>query len=190
VYALSPLTEKHSLGRGAGVTWHDEHTATGAFFMSTRFRQQNTQELGAFIREQITPSFSIQGSFLRKTGGERATNTAAPPQNILTLESHYRRSKMLELELEAGGSRSDSGVVDFAWRAEAHGELPGKVHYALEHTHAGPNFHGYYSDSDTTYASLTKEFTPKFRVHASANFYAGNLALNDLRSTVVNREQS
>ena len=81
-------------------------------------------------------------------------------------------------------------MTDGAWRAEAHGELPGQLHYALEHAHAGPNFHGYYSDTDTTYATVTKKLTPKFRVHASLNHYAGNLALNDVRSTVVNRESS
>jgi hypothetical protein len=189
VFSLSPLTEKHSLGRGAGVTWHDGKTTAGAFMMSTRYRQQNALELGAFVREQLTPELSVQGNVFRKTGAVPGA-TAALPQDIATLETHYRRAKLIDADLEAGFSRSADGVVDFAWRAEAHGQLPGKVTYALEHAHAGPNFHGYYSDSDTTYASVAQAITPRFRVHASASFAAGNLALNDVRSSVVNREQS
>ena len=189
IYALSPLTEKQSLGRGAGVTWHDDRTTVGGFYMSSRFRQQNRDEFGAFIRQDLTPSWTLQGNFLRKTGSD-PMEASAFPQNIVSLESRYRLRKLLDLRLEAAVSRSDDGVTDGAWRAEAHGELPGQFHYALEHAHAGPNFHGYYSDTDTTYATVTKKLTPKFRVHASLNHYAGNLALNDVRSTVVNRESS
>jgi hypothetical protein len=189
VYALSPLTEKHSLGRGAAVTWHDGTTAAGAFFMSTRYRQHNAQEFGAFVREQITPELAVQGNVLRKSGAVPGRDSALP-QNIFTLELRYHRGKMLDLDLEGGFSRSDRGEIDYAYRAAARGELPGKLNYAFEHAHAGPRFHGYYSNTDTTYASVTKVITPKFRVHGSANLYRGNLALNDIRSSVVNREHS
>ncbi len=189
VYALSPLTEQHTLGRGAGATWHDGGTTAGAFMMSTRYLQQNEEEFGAFVRRQLTPELALQGNIFRKTGAVPGA-VSALPQNIATLESHYRVAKKLDLDLEAGFSRSDRGEVDYAYRAEAHGELPGKLNYALEYAHAGPEFHGYYSNTDTTYASVTKVITPKFRVHASANFYGGNLALNDVRSSVVNREHS
>jgi hypothetical protein len=189
VYSLSPLTEKRSLGRGAGVTWHEGRTTAGGFYMSTRYRRQNSDELGAFVRRDITERFSLQGNFLRKTGGD-LFSARALPQNIISLESHYRLRKLLDLRLEAGTSRSDEGVMGYAYRAEAHGELSGRLSYAIEHAHAGPDFHGYYSDTDTTYASVSKPITPKFRMHASFNRYAGNLALNDVRSSVVNRENS
>ncbi|MEI9894762.1 MAG: hypothetical protein WDN28_12965 [Chthoniobacter sp.] len=187
VYALSPLTEKHSLGRGAGVTWHDDGTTAGVFTMSTRYRQENTEEIGAFVRRDITPQFSLQGNFLRKTGGDQLSAQALP-QDIVSLESHYHVGKLFDLDLESGVSHSDEGVTDYAWRAEAHGELPGKVSYAIEHVHAGQNFNGYYGPADTTYASVTKAITPKFHVHASLSDYAGNPAFNDVLSTVVNRE--
>ena len=188
-YSLSPLTEKHSLGRGAGVTWHDRGTAAGCFYMTSRYRQHNTEEIGAFVRQDITPEFTVQGNFLRKTGADTKTADVLP-QNIFTLESHYHHKKLLDLSIEAGVSNSDSGVSDFAVRGEAHGELPGKLKYAIEYVHAGPDFHGYYSGTDTTYASLTKAITPQFRLHASLNHYSDNPAFNDVRSSVVNRENS
>ncbi len=188
-FVLSPLTEKQTFGRGAGVTWHEDKTVAGGFYMSTRYRQRNSDELGAFVRRDLTDSFSLQANFLRKSGGE-ALQADALPQNIVTLESHYRVGKGLDLRLESGVSRSDEGVTDNAWRAEAHGELPGNIGYAIEHAHAGSKFRGYYSGNNTTYASATKAITAKFRVHASLNQYKGDLARNDIRSNVVNRENS
>ena len=188
IFSLSPLTEKHTLARGAGIRWHDGGASAGAFYMTTRFRRENTEELGAFVRQEWSDSFSLQANFLRKSGAEFEGD--ALPQNIITLESRHRIAKLLDLRLEAGASRSDAAVIDFAYRVEARGELPGKISYAVEHAHAGPDFHGYYHDTETTYASVSKVIRPEFRVHASLNRYAGNLALNDVRSTVVNRENS
>ncbi|MGB8169938.1 MAG: hypothetical protein WCF18_20715, partial [Chthoniobacteraceae bacterium] len=189
IYSLSPLTEKHSLGRGAGVTWHEGRTAVGGFYMSSRYRQQKSDELGAFVRRDLTGVFSMQGNFLRKTGDDLIA-TRGRPQNLATFETNFHFRKLLDLRLEAGASRSDDGTTDSAYRGEARGELPSKVNYAIEHIHAGPDFHGYSRDTDTTCASVTKAVAPGFRVHASLNRYAGNLALNDVRSSVVNRENS
>lgn len=189
IYSLSPLTEKQSLGRGAGVKWHGGRTSAGGFYMSTRYRQQNSDEFGAFVRRDVTEFFSVQSNFLRKMGGD-SIFARTLPQNIVTAESRFRLKKLVDLRLEGGVSRSDEGGTDHAYRAEAHGELPDKLSYELEHVHAGPDFRGYYSDTDTTNATVTKVLTPKFRVHASLNHYAGNLAHNDVRSSVVQRESS
>lgn len=189
VYALSPLTEKHSLGRGAGVSWHDGRTAAGGFYMKSRFRQQDSDEFGAFVRQELTPSVSLQGNFLRKRGADFVSPDALP-QNLFTLQTHYRHGKLFDLTLESGVSLSDAGGQDSAYRAEARGELPGKTSYLFEHVHSGPDFHGYYSDTETTFVSVTKVITPKLRVHVSLNNYAEKLALNDVRSSVVNRESS
>lgn len=189
IYSLSPLTERGSLGRGAGVAWHDGKTAAGGFYMRTRYRQNDTEELGAFIRHDFTPAFRLQGNWLRKSGGD-ILSAQALPQNIFTIESHYRRGRQLDLRVEGGISRSDNGDTDFAYRVDARGELPGNVKYSLEHVHAGADFHGYYSDTETTNLSLSKAFTPGLRVYGTLNRYAGNLALNDERSSVVNREDS
>ena len=142
---------------------------------------RNTGELGAFVRRDLTRDFSLQANFMRKTGGTLLAGKVLP-QNMVTIESHLRRGKLLDLRLEAGGSRSDNGLTDSAYRVEARGELPGKLSYAIEHAHAGPDFQGYSSNIDTTYATIGKVITPRFRVHASANYYAGNPALNDILS--------
>jgi hypothetical protein len=158
--------------------------------MTTLHRAKNTEELGAFIREQVGGGFSIQGNFLRKWGGDDTFSARALPQNIFSVETRYVHGKELDLRVEPGVSRNDSGGTDFAFRAEARGVLFDKVNYAVEHVNAGPDFHGYENDTRTTYATVDVPLTKKFRVHASLNDYAGNLDLNPERSTVVNRERS
>lgn len=189
IYSLSPLTEKHSLGRGASAAWHGKEISAGVFYMTSRFRQQNTEEFGAYVREEFSKQFSLQGNFLRKSG-EDSLSPSALPQNIVTLESRHRFEKLLDLRLEAGISRTDDGTTDHAYRVEARGDLPGKVSYAIEHAHAGPDFRGYFTNTDTTYFSFNKELSTMLRLHASLNRYAGNLALNDVLSSVVNQESS
>lgn len=190
VYELSPLTEKLGFGRGAGVNWHSGATAVGAFYMTTLHRAKNTEEIGAFVREQLGGGFSMQANYLRKWGGSDAFDAHTLPQSIFSFETHYTRGKEMDLRIEPGVSYSDSGKTDFAFRTEARGVLFGKVNYAVEHVNAGPDFHGYENDTRTTYATVDVPVTKKFRVHASLNDYAGNLDLNPERSSVVNREHS
>lgn len=188
IYELSPLTERHSLGRGAGLTWHNTRTAIGAFYMTTRHRQYDIEELGAFARHDFTDRFNLQANFLRKWGGDPAFSRPLP-QTLLTLSSHYHLGPQLDLNAEAGISRSDDGNIDFAYRTEAGGELFG-FNYSVEWVHAGRDFHGYYHNTDTLYASVNRTITDQLRAHLSLNRYSGNLELNDILSTVVNRENS
>lgn len=190
IYALSPLTEKGSFGRGAGVGWHQDGMAAGVFTMSTRYRQHNTDEVGAFLRQDITQELSVQGSFLRKSGGEDSLTPWRLPQDIAAVEARYHLGKQLDLRIEGGLSHTDGGKDDGAYRIEAHGELPRHFTYSFEHTHAGPNFDGYYSGNDLTYLSIGRDITTQLRAHASLNRYSGNPALNDILSTVVNSENS
>jgi hypothetical protein len=185
IYSLSPLTEKQTLARGFGLKWHDDNRAVGLFYATTRFRRENTEELGAFLRQNITPSLDLQANALRKSAGNYF-----PTTNLFTLESHYTDDKLIDLRLEAGLSKTDDGATDFACRIAARGELPGEIRYAVEHTRAGDDFHGYYSNANSVFASASKKFAPKFGVNVSLNHYEANPAVGDIRSTVVNREDS
>ncbi len=188
IFELSPLTEKHIFGRGAGATYRTGATTAGAFFLATRRQQKNTEEVGAFVHQRFG-GLGVQANFLRKSGGD-FLGGHRPSQHIYSLETRYQRDKALDLQLEYGVSRSDSGQSDFGFRAEARGALFGKVSYAIEHVYAGPDFHGYENDTRTTYASIAMPITPDWRVHASLSDYSGNLDRNPERSSVVNREKS
>ena len=153
IYSLSPLTELRALGRGAGAAWHDNGTAVGAFYMMTRYRANNSDEIGAFVSQDVGFGVTLQGNFLRKAGTEPAERDVLP-QDIFSLEARYHPSKALDLRLEGGISESDSGLADRAYRAEAHGEI-GKTQYAVEYAFAGPDFHGYYNDTETINGAIS-----------------------------------
>ena len=189
IYSLTPLLEKGSLGRGAGMGWHQDGMAAGVFTMSSRFRQHNTEETGAFLRQDLMQDLSLQASYLHKSGDDPAASWRLP-QDLVSLEARYHAGKALDLRLEGGLSEASSGRQDNAWRLDARGTLPGNLTYVVEHAHAGPNFDGYYSGNDLTYVSLGKDFTNQFRAHLSYNRYQGNPALNDILSSVVNSENS
>lgn len=190
VYALSPLTEKRSFGRGASVAWSGETISAGGFYMATRYRTRNVDEWGAFLRKAFSEGFSMQANFLRKSAAG-PLSTQIRPQNLVTIESQHRIGENHALRLEAGaGSRVASGGGHRAYRIDARGKLPGQLSYAVERTRAGPNFHGYYNDTETTFASLAMPLGERLRAHGSINRHAGNLALNDERSAIVNRENS
>jgi len=188
IYSLSPLTELRALGRGAGAAWHDNGTAVGAFYMMTRYRANNSDEIGAFVSQEVGLGMTLQGNFLRKTDTEPAERDVFP-QDIFSLEARYHPSKALDLRLEGGISESDSGLADRAYRAEAHGEI-GKTQYAVEYAFAGPDFHGYYNDTETINGAITFPIVSKFTGHLEIRRYAGNLDLNPEKSSVVTRENS
>ena len=189
IYELSPLLEKGSLGRGAGLGWHQDGMAAGAFTMSSLYRQHNIDEAGAYLRQDITEDVSLQGSVMRKSGFDPLTPWRLP-QDLASLEARYHIGKELDLRIEGGLSQTDGGRDDNAMRVEARGELPGGFRYAIERIHAGPDFDGYYSGNDLTCISLSEDFTQRFRMRAALNRYAGNPSLNDVLSSVVNSEDS
>jgi predicted porin len=188
VFELSPLTEKRTFGRGIGISYEDDDFKTGAFYMRTRYRTASTEELGGYFRKHLGPQLSFQANYLRKWGGDGFLARALP-QNIFSIEGRYQRGKILDLRVEYGLAYTDAGQRDDGYRLEARGTL-GEFGYVLEHAHAGPNFHGYYNDTDTTYLSVARPITKTLRATASVNRYAGNLEQNPERSTVVNRENS
>jgi hypothetical protein len=188
IYRLSPLTERHSLGRGAGITWHGQNVTVGGFYMTTRFRRHNVEELGFFARYDFSDDFSLQGNFLRKTGGDPAMRNALP-QNLMTVEARYRRGRVLSLQAEAGFSEADRGGGDVAARVAADGEIFG-IKYSIEAIHAGAEFYGYFQNTDTLYSSFARQITDRLRAHGSFNRYSGNLELSDIRTTVVTEEMT
>ena len=186
VFSLSPLTEKQTFGRGLGLTCRGDGFTAGTFYMRTRNRSENAEEVGVFSRKEMGKSFSVQLSGLRKWGGDSLRGL---PQNIFSFEARYQPSEHLDLRLEYGRSYADNGVQDDGYRIEARGNFA-KFQYVFEHAHAGPNFNGYYCDTDTTHLSLLRPITRQLQATASINRYAGNLSQNPERSAVVNQESS
>lgn len=191
IYSLSPLTERYGYGRGAEVDYHPGAFGAGAYYMESRWRSSNISELGSQAKYSFAEPFEMKLNFLRKWDADNPLAPDAFPQNMLTLESHYKPGKWLDLDMEDGFSRSDNdGELNPAWRVDARGELPHDIYYSLQKTHAAPDFFGSYNNSDSTYATLTFPIYKKLRGNFSYNDYAADQALNPIESTVLLQERA
>jgi hypothetical protein len=188
-YALSPLTERNAYGRGAEFDLHPGPTRLGFYYMESRWTEENYNEIGSYVSQEINDHLSIKGNFLEKNGHSFFL-TNGVPANIYSIEPHLRFGKEADLALEYGISDSNRGFGSNtdAYRADLRGQLFDDVSYALERVHADPNFFGYYSDSDATYGSLAFPIYEKLRGTVSVNQYDNNLKLDPQRGSVANRE--
>jgi hypothetical protein len=186
-YALSPLTERYGYGRGAEADYHDGPVGAGLFYMQSRWRTLDFSEMGAYAKFDLTPSFSLKTNFLRKWDESLRDSSA---RNIYSLETRYRPGKFLNLGLEYGLSQPDKGGLKLAFRIDARGELFNKISYSFEKTHAAPDFHGQFNDTDSTRANVTFPVYGKLRGNFSLNDYTSSLVPERADTTIVTKERS
>lgn len=152
-YALSPLTQRFSYGRGAAVVFHPGPTSAGAFVMETLARTRNFQTAGAYVRRVYTPSFSLQANALYKS--ESGLGQPFGALSLFSLQPRFNFGKSLDLDLEYGVSTGGSGTSAQAHRVHAQGQLFDDVTYSIERVQAGDAFFGYYHGTETTQAAVT-----------------------------------
>jgi uncharacterized protein (DUF2141 family) len=187
-YFLSPLLERNAYGRGAELNVHPGPFGAGAFYLQSRFQQPDFQELGTYVKKDLTDWLGVKANFLRRWGSGHPTLTNGVPQSIYSAESFLKFDPAAQVHLEYGLSNTDDGQTDHGVHAEIRGELFGKLDYALEKIHAGPQFFGYYNDVDSTSAALTFPIYQKLRGSFSFQQYDNNLDRNPIKSTIANRE--
>lgn len=153
-YPLSPLTQRFSYGRGAGVNVHPGSTSAGAFFMETADAAQDFQTAGSYVRQEFTPTFSLQANVLHKTDSGHSLLTTGPV-NIFSLQPHFDFGDKLDLDLEYGLSDAGTGTDAQAYRAEGRGQLFTDVIYSVERVQAGDQFFGEYHATEQTQATVT-----------------------------------
>ncbi len=153
-YPLSPLTQRFSYGRGAGVTLHPGKTRAGVFVMETADRAQNFQTAGAYVREEFTPTLSLQANALHKTDSGHSMLPTGPI-NIFSLQPHFDFGDTLDLDLEYGMSDAGSGTEAHAYRAEGRGQLTNGVVYSVERVHTGNQYFGEYHGTEQTQGAVT-----------------------------------
>jgi hypothetical protein len=111
-------------------------------------------------------------------------------RNIYSLETRYHPGRFLNLGLEYGLSVPDRGGPKLAFRIDGSGELFGKISYSFEKTHAAPDFHGQFNDSDSTYANLSFPIWEKLRARFSLRDYTSSLIPERADTSVVTQERA
>lgn len=169
-YSLSSLTENYLYGRGLeGKLNVNDDFSLGAYHMKTRWRQPATEETAAYMDYLINDKYKVGLNYLRK-------NEDGKVSNITSVEGELKLSKNTQLDLEyslgPGGTQKDN-----AYLARLYGRN-NWLSYYLKMTRAGPDYPGYYSDTDYISGGLTVPIDKRLRLNASFRRQKNNLDLD------------
>ena len=189
-YSLSPLTERSGYGRGGELDVHRGSTSFGAFYMDSLLQPSDFNEIGAHAQQQFTPWLSFKANVLHRDGSDRMAITNGVSQDLYSLESRLSFGKAAEINLEGGIGEEDRNHQgnNFAYRAQASGELAKNIFYSVEDAYSGPRFFGYYNDSDFAQGSVTFPIYEKLRGNFNFQNYDNNLDLDPARGPIATRE--
>ena len=180
-YALSPLTEYYRYGRGLGVNYgRGRGVGAGAFFLTSRWSSPEEREFGAYVSGRTSDRAQWKINLLNKN----ASGASGFSDKLWSAQADLRPYDDAQLELEYGRCTSDRGgqSTDDAYRASLTGTL-GESSYTFETIHAGPDYFGYYSDSDFANGTVTFPIAGGLRAYMSAQKWKQNLRLDPSRHT-------
>ncbi len=178
--SLSALTDLSRYGRGVSLDARPGHgLEAGAYWLASRFETPSLTEEGGHVSCDVGPHLTARLNFLaaNPVGG------AAP--RIWSAETTFRPLPDTTLAMEFGQSHvgTEGGIDDTAYRIVADTKLARTGLLSFSKTHAGPDYAGYYTDSDYTAAAATFPLTKRLAVRASFGQLAQNLERRPDRST-------
>jgi hypothetical protein len=179
-YSLSRLTDYYRYGRGLGITAHRQDLSAefGAHYVQTRWERPQTRQTGAYVSNRFSDRFELKLNYLSRDRSALGS-VAALDETLWSLECGLRPTQATNVYLEYGMCRSDrqGASRDSAYIAELVGELVGQVHYSLSRIHAGPDYYGYYNDSDYDLAAVSLPLGENLQARASYQRWKHNLVL-------------
>ncbi|MHB9132146.1 MAG: hypothetical protein ACYDBB_13815 [Armatimonadota bacterium] len=176
-YGLSYLTDFYHYGRGFAVNNHEKNGLNlGLYQVTNRWEESPEQTTGFFIQRAVSATTSLRLNILRKNQPQ-PEDAASSRDRIMSLEASLHPSSRMAVGLEFGRCDSDreGETVDYAYRAEVNGVLGSRVYYNIRRTHAGPNYNGYYHDSDSTRGTLSFSLGDRLQLQTSFSSWKSNL---------------
>jgi len=190
-YGLSRLTSYYQYGRGLGVDIHQPAAATafGAYYVRGRWDRPGREEAGLYVSRRVTDKAQVQVSVLHK-GQDAEDARPAAADTVWSVETRLQPTPDMNVQAEYGrtDSNRDGGVSGDAYRVEGDGCLGRRGYWQLSRIHAGPDYYGYYRDSDYTHGSVTYPVSLRTQAHLSYGRWESNLGLRD-RYNTANREK-
>lgn len=184
-YGLSNLTDYYHYGRGIGANFRlHQGFGAGAYLMRERWESPRETVRGAYLSRD-TGFGRLKLNYARRSaathedhlwsaevGGPLWKRTAARPYDA-----------RLSVEIAGSSTNRAGAATDHAYRAELTGSYGTDTHYLLNVIHAGPDYMGYYRDSD--YRTGTLLFPVSERVRGSLSYaqWRKNLRLDAGNST-------
>lgn len=191
-YGLSLLTSYARYGRGAEIKYHPEASrfGVGGYAVKSRFSVPDWKENGAYAESSVFAWSKLKFNYLQK---ERDRYNASPKiqDNICSIEGTFNPTKDANLIVEYAKSErevSSQKLNDDAYRAELFGNI-GVTRYYLNKKHAGPDFHGYYNDSDYMSGSFNIPFSKHTGGFISYSAYETNIDKRSDKGTASAEEK-
>jgi hypothetical protein len=180
IYELSPLTQYHRFGRGAGVEHYGEEWDTGVHFTQNQLSGGcNPQELCTYLEYHPYDCWSVSTNYLRKT------EKNIPTSNIVSLQTEVELPAKVYSELEPAKVYSELELGknfvnttkcwdNCAYRFETHSRFFKDSWFSLEKLYAGREFYGYYNHLHLLCSSLDVPLCNKFRLNLNGNRFKQN----------------
>jgi len=180
-YGLSTLTDSARYGRGLSLDVRPDGRGghapeIGAYYLHSRWETPGLSKGGAHVSYDFDSHVGLRLNFL--AADHRAIEgLPSPAQRVWSAEATVRPTRNSTMAIECAGSHAEApkGSADTAYRLTADTKVGPNGHISLSKTHAGPDFAGYYSDSDYTNIALAFPFTRRLTARAFLGRWAQNL---------------
>ena len=191
-YGLSLLTSYARYGRGAEIKYHPEtgRFGVGGYALKSRFSVPAWKENGVYAESSVFTWSKLKFNYLQKEY-DRYNTSPRIQDNICSIEGTFNPTKDAKLTVEYAKSEREASsqkLNDDAYRAELFGNI-GKARYYLNKKHAGPDFHGYYNDSDYMSGSLNIPFSKHTEGFISYSTYETNIDKRSDKGTASEEEK-
>ncbi|MHB0937187.1 MAG: carboxypeptidase regulatory-like domain-containing protein [Armatimonadota bacterium] len=184
-YGLSYLTDHFHYGRGLGADFRlGGGYAIGAYTLSERWQTPNERVSGAYL-SQTTELGTVKLNYLQRAEGSNEDHVWSVEGLCPLLKRTETRPYDAKLAVEVGRSRSTlPGVADDdAYRLNLDGRYGRDIGYAFQWIHAGPDYRGYYRDTDYLNGTLTFPILGRLRGNVHYSAWQQNLECNPDRNT-------
>jgi len=179
LFSLSPLLERHRLGRGALGSVRRGHFSAGGYSFKSRSKYPDMEQTAAFVGYSVGDLFNVQLNYLDKT-------TDSSRRGMFGLSSAITPIRNLSTEIEyAAGEREDSySKPASAVRVRVDGRVQ-KARVSLEKIYADRDFPGYYCDQDHNLAAIHVPVLKDLQYYASYQSLAQNLEKDTTQLTAI-----
>lgn len=188
-YGVSRLGSRYRYGRGIAVDYHPSQVpwGTGIYYINERWSVPHGQEFGAYVSCRSGQVFDGRVYFVRREADAwRQRKKFA--DTIWGFEAGGELDRNLSLEVAYGrcsssreGARDDDG-----YKVDIDYQFGSRAYLRAGRVHAGPDFYGYYNNSQADYASLSCPLGQRARATVAYRNYRRNL---DLRPSVTTAER-
>jgi len=170
-YSLSPLTENYRYGRGIEGKLNLNNFSLGAYHLKTPWLKPEEEQTAGYIDYSISENYRLRLNYLKK---ERAND------EIVSLHGQLNPAENIDVELEyAYGKkgRKNNREDHNAYLVRLYG-YHNRISYLLRFIHAGPDYSGYYHDSDSLSGGLAVPLGNNLRLNVNFRQQKDNLDLD------------